>query len=758
MGKNNLQIGTLKCYGGFRPDERNGLIVPITGGEELYFHRDFICNPIFFEKNRKQECLVIYRTEQVKYRVKLRAVQVRLMSELTIEELQELAGQYAENETVQQKLKKEFPYLFLEKNLENYFAYFSQKEVRELLKSRYESGYFEQSLAYVMGEWLYSREGEYFKTDRGAVFSIPSGSQNRLLVETFLAEIDWSREKAENLEMLLRAVKSRNFSTKGILSSSHFTNLKSEKIYSALSCMDWQKLDIPALFSKVDDLIFAMQYVKFDVRAVILDKLEKQLSADAEYLKALLEAVSDEVKIEILEKLPDEYQHTEAVQNELLRIFAQVSDSGKMRILQLLSDENLLQIENVQNYLASSRFSTLIKNIDWQDKRNVEKYRKLLSKTEASEGICPEILTGMQKSGCLFDLQWWEILTDSVKIRMIIYASNFPEEMDLWRKNLTAVNQLEMERENALLCAVLRFFVNIYPAKKEEKQRVFMKAHHYLMQYIAESFGKGTDVTPALSALCNHCQSPNLAGREQYFCDARVWKKHACIFCPEGFARPNAGRRSCSFMKYALTESYYQRTKQYQNQYLVDLLVNVGFEPDFAQIAELENPEIEGMPKLFERIYSKNAADYSYRISAFINMLIKMRRHMHCETCKKAMYPNFAFSKKINAKVPMTRFYCVEFEQEAGEAKKHDGGVYLNFCASCGKIIDSRECLQRERGDAGSYVCMRCGATAKTESSKGRKMCPRCLSSDVGGSASFVSCNSCGYRGIEFNSPFESPS
>ncbi len=80
--------------------------------------------------------------------------------------------------------------------------------------------------------------------------------------------------------------------------------------------------------------------------------------------------------------------------------------------------------------------SSLIDTINRKntDATYLAKYEKFLSHIEADihEKTAVKIAISMRKQNSTFQLEWWKLFTDSVKIRIISYASNFPFEKQAW--------------------------------------------------------------------------------------------------------------------------------------------------------------------------------------------------------------------------------------------------------------------------------------------------------------------------------------
>ena len=430
-----------------------------------------------------------------------------------------------------------------------------------------------------------------------------------------------------------------------------------------------------------------------------------------------------------------------------------------------------LVIRNQQAWSLAddNKLAEIVSLIDWQNTQPqyMTAWQPLLARIEADEQIeaAMAIAVSMREKHAAFHPEWWKILNNSVKIRILIYQSNFPQECSDWSAHFDVIATYEESCKNKLLTAVLKFFVNIYAYPTEQKQINFMAGHDALMKYITDCFNTGEDVTHGLNTLLEKCHQGY--GSSPYFCDARIWNTTGGIYCPEGHHRPEGGRKKCPYYNDTdLTQTKY-RTAEYHNycdQYLADLILNVGFVPDLTAINV------------------KAVAEYSYRISAFVNRLITIRPHMKCEKCGELFHPNFTYSRmdgNLDAppKLSATVFYCPQTTYQSGDPK-HDDNVYLNYCYHCHQIIDSRECHVRDGGKAahqmlirggcetGQWLCMRCGGTQYVFPGE---QCPSCGEIDfevyslrknpnakkLRKKINYFSCKKCPYDGRNFFSKFE---
>ena len=319
---------------------------------------------------------------------------------------------------------------------------------------------------------------------------------------------------------------------------------------------------------------------------------------------------------------------------------------------------------------------------------------------------------------------WWKYINDSVKVRVLIYFSNFSRRKKEWFNVIREVYQFEYSSNNELLLAVLQYFKIIYygPDDYYGKQQCFMEAHNKLMQYITNCYSRGVDITSALNTLLVKCYN-HQPKDTYYFCDAKKWNKENGVFCPEGISRTYS-RRKCEYFKSTdMLQTKFVKEKSYESQNLADFVRNLNFKPDLTSIN------------------IKDFDEYAYRISAFVNRLIDMRPHMRCK-CGALFHADFKYSKLVTAKLSATIFDCPNYSPNNPE--NHDARVYLNYCCRCHEVIDSRECKIQDAEHY--YICMKCGGT---EIVVPGTQCPNCGTTDknfLEYSGNRITCRKCGHQ------------
>ena len=435
-------------------------------------------------------------------------------------------------------------------------------------------------------------------------------------------------------------------------------------------------------------------------------------------------------------------------QDETLMFLARhTQDEAWQHIVGHLTGKQLLRCERSARALTSDQAVSIVSELDWADTsgENLALYQPFLSALDMDRypDAVMAAAVSLREKGAAFSLPWWKLLTDSMKVRLLIYLSNFKEERQAWFTPVRDVFLWEKEQENLLMQAVLQFFVTIYAENAATRRERFLEAHSLLMNYIVDCFTAGINVTPGLSSLLENCARHRpRASASQYFCEARIWhtrnpEEPVKIWCPTGSTVcsdfPGADLTITSF-RYAQMQGAAVREADYQTQYFMDFLLNTGGIPDLSSI------DVE------------DRTEYPFRISAYVNILLRMRGHMKCSFCGERFHPKFKYATLKTAKLSVNRFYCLK----AGSGRElHDKDVYLNFCYRCHEhIIDSREC--RIRDSSGQYLCMHCGGAQNTERGT---VCPNCGCDDremlsMRG-RSQISCKKCGYDAKSFESVFE---
>lgn len=354
------------------------------------------------------------------------------------------------------------------------------------------------------------------------------------------------------------------------------------------------------------------------------------------------------------------------------------------------------------------------------------------------------------KMNLCFASEIWDNLSDSCKVRMIIYVSNFRVEQ-LWFERMS---NLVVGKDNELIRGLLYLLMIHYYLETDEDietepdlQQLFETGHNLIMDYITDVcfphyILQDKSVPHDLNSLMEKCMSdyPRL---KKYYCDARIWnmsrENRTTVFCPRGKNFDLEGHE-CRFRDSELTATRYTVTKgldtqHYNTQHFVDFIHNLHIEPDVSFMCSGRG--------------GFNWAEYPFKMSAYINMLINFAPHMKCR-CGAILVSDASYSKKIDARVPATVFYCPVGERGSDEERlNHDMDVYLNYCHNCEGQIDSRECRLQERNynirNGGYYHCMFCGTAENVT------RCPQCGERNAEQITYArnrpITCRSCGHSG-----------
>lgn len=429
-----------------------------------------------------------------------------------------------------------------------------------------------------------------------------------------------------------------------------------------------------------------------------------------------------------------------------------------------LSGNVLLHCRRALDMVTENQACELLSNADWTDtgEDNLANYRPLLAKLhwDVFSNAVITAAGSLRAQGMALELCWWQMMTETMKIRLLMYLSDFAEEERAarrWFGKLQVIRQWEDERKNVLVCAILQFFAGIYIEASASYLDNFLKAHDMLMAYITDCFNQGLDMTPELSVLLEHCRSNSCS--ENVLCDGRSWVSQNRVYCPR------RGYPCEYYTDMDLTKTIFRTARRegcptdYKDFSFMDFLLSLNRE----RIPDLT------------RIGIRKREEYPFRISAYVNSLIRLRPHMKCSQCGELFHPRFQYAKLLTARLPITVFNCSKLGQEG----EHDYDVYLNFCYRCHEIIDSRECCCREklsasgefegvipvqenmpgpRSEYGQYLCMHCGGSAHVNPEK-NPVCPKCGCNEPmhvsrtrkGG----IICGQCGYDSSKFRSKFE---
>ncbi len=700
-------------------------------GEDIYLHVTGIEKDSNFLQLNRNGTYVVYEVTEGKKKNKSMAVNVKLLQEVEEEELIILSKEYKENEEVQEFLRRYCSKLFEKEEVIFFIPYLKEITMHKLFEKKCLESNLEE-LREKLGEYLKNeqikrllmekRPEVYCQEDMKVYFS--EMYSNQLVQDLF-----WERYFQGYFQTtILREL------GLWIQETINFRYGMQSTVDMLLNKIDLEK-------EKEEDLLFFIKQAKKKYICVksIFSVRTDLIFLDKEICKVLAQ---EDIQLIPFGQIVKNNSQVEFLMNYL-------RPNLQKDVCNQLSQEFIISSRSILEKISEKRLCEIIETIQWKhtEEAYINKWKNVISFIEADvqENAAMRIAISMKEQGMLWDLKWWKIFTDSIKVRILIYASNFKEERKNWVKSLGQIHQFEQEHNNQLLIIMLRYFLNIYLSRdiSDKKQNNFEQAHNALMQYITDCFTKAIDINHGLNSLLEKCQCGY--GNKIYFCDARIWEREGKIFCPEGYERPGflrengkSGRTECIFYKdMNLYETKYQRTKDYKDQFFKDFLINIGFKPDLS----------------FLKI--EQSMEYVHRISAFVNRLIDIRPHMKCQTCGKSFYPDFRYAKLKTAKLAVNRYYCLEI-QDGNNNSEHDSNIYLNFCYRCESIIDSRECNYREFGNFGQYLCMRCGGTETIEPGT---HCPKCGNTDqsllkLKGHDRII-CKKCGYDAVDFVSKFE---
>jgi len=709
----NIKLGIVKWFG--TDDIDYGFIEQIDSDNDIYFKIYGIDKEsAFLDKDRKNELVVYSYAENERGPI---AKRVRLFCEASVQERRLLCELYSESEKVKLRLMENAPEFYAGRDIDFYLPFLQISSMREefiqvcssiplealqqklkseigneivkeviisnlpeVIMSNNMKDYFSDiSIAKVKELFISRYSNGYFDKKlstelafwiRAEVDYVKSKTYMDFLYREFAEIVDWGKESNEDLIMLIKAIKTvTNSKLVAHILAVKPDILKNEEIslISNLSVSDLRELEWNDVFKDKEDSAIICRLYSTNKQIIIV--------------------AANNCPIEIL-----------------------------------------LETREIHEYVSEKRMCEIIDTIDWNKTESdyIALYKCFLESIEADkfEKAALDIAIKLRNSGRSFNVTWWGCLADSVKVRVLIHNSNFAEEKGNWFEDLKTINV--MENGNPIISALLYYFVNIYQDNKPKMNEKFRKAHGLLMNYIVDSFNSGIKVSHALNTLLDKCQWDYGYNSGISFCDGRSWPAEGVVFCPEGKSRPDYGRKKCKFFKDDnLTNTKYKESKDYKDQFLNDLLLNVGYMPDLSDIG----------------IKEKDLKEYPFRIAGYVNRLLKVCEHLKCSKCGNHFTPKFEYAKMKNARIPINRFTC-----NVSDDNEHDTDVYVNFCYHCDRVIDSRECKIRVYGNYGQYLCRYCGGA--DEVSPGT-VCPNCGNSDKNrlnyNSGKLISCEACNY-------------
>lgn len=753
-----IYVGKVKWFGTMNWDYvRNddyGFIQFLDEEQDIFFHRTGIdSESSFLERDRSGDMVLFEKTISNKTNKEM-AVNVKLFSEANEEEQQKIYQNYKNCKVVQEALLQFHPSFFKNESLIFFLPYLKQIGIAQFFVKKCKEEPLEKVKEELKEELMHENVKSLLVTILPELYF--NDNPNSFFPELFRNESTYrdSVRKRYCKELFSKSCESCKFSI-SILKALVEWNFEKSHLFPHHTIL-WELEN--TIFEKINwedesyediaNLVLKLKRENFSVQKILLNKPELIVKS-VKVCEQLSPA--DLTQIDLKSLLKSE--------KELNFFLTHVSSYCKTYFIERVPVKELLQIlwlhEDLIPMIKDELMQELVAEIDWKniEESYMKQYEPLLSYIEADvhQTTAVKIAESMRKQDAAFSVEWWKIFTDSVKIRIIIYSTNFLLERQKWFLSLQTIYPYEEGQQNKLIMAVLKYFVNSYIPNETDgkRQSNFLTAHEFLMNYINECFTQNLNVTNGLNTLLDKCHqgyNPYI----KYFCDARINRANNNIFCPEGKARPanrrkKQGRQPCAYYKdINLTKTKYKTTKDYKDQYFMDLILNVGFIPDLSSI------------------YISEVMEYPFRISAYVNRLIDIRMHTKCSKCNKPFFPQFEYAKSRTAKLAVNTYHCPEVSLEEVhkevQSPVHDSHIYLNFCYHCEKVIDSRECKIKDGGKYSQWLCMRCGGTQRIE--PGTK-CPFCGNTDKNllenSGVHNIICKKCNYDSRDFRSIFENP-
>ena len=346
----------------------------------------------------------------------------------------------------------------------------------------------------------------------------------------------------------------------------------------------------------------------------------------------------------------------------------------------------------------------------------------------------------MHATGELLSPAMWAQVPAVVRIRLLVFWSNHYQDLDGYvvRGGVPSLCRAAYKTswrgyDQTLKAAMLLFAL---PFSKNARQ-AFLDANDALVGEVVRQFNEcdadsvqSFALGAEMQALLQRCSSRSHADSRsvQGFCDGREWALRdgtAAVWCHAGRDRPGGGRRKCDSLCTPINARDPDRGARMdpENQFLADLLANV-------------NAAMGGGVNVGPWLDSGDVdlVEYAYRISGYVNKMAQALPHMVCGTCGARLELNYKYPRTTlyrdvpnrSLKLPALSATTCSCPNRSDGVAWHDADVYIHYCLSCHRIIDSREC--RMRDGEGYYLCMYCGASRVHGPATA---CPSCGNTDL---------------------------
>lgn len=255
-------------------------------------------------------------------------------------------------------------------------------------------------------------------------------------------------------------------------------------------------------------------------------------------------------------------------------------------------------------------------------------------------------------------IRYWELCGNKTKIMFIF-------------KNYNDIDYLQDHCEERYIKCLIEM------SNAKNKKNLFKMMHDDLQNAILEiawDIEANLDCAPLLPICENYCTT---------YCEGRPWKNDIA-FCPRT-------GKACKIDNSDFNSNSYYHT--------IGARISPNYSLHWSKWSLLEYfSSINVTPRLPELA---TANEYTNRMAGWLNRLIEIRERLKCRICGKPLLSNMKYAKNL-ARYNATVFYCPD---------NHDEQIYISHCWSCHKIIDSRDCQNRDSG--GFYVCTNCGSGSK---------------------------------------------
>lgn len=409
-------------------------------------------------------------------------------------------------------------------------------------------------------------------------------------------------------------------------------------------------------------------------------------------------------------------------------------------------------------YVENNRLQFLeefpIKNIyhhdSWYNDRilHISKYRNISS--------C--VINQLYASRTMFEIEQWHDLPNAIKVRLIIFASNFPNIIQQNVENIKTITRIENSNGSKIIASLLIMLLMSVESDPEIKKQYFTNSHRRLVEAITDAFASQYDISGTLASFLPLCNASD--GSRKEMCKAWPIRNNPNI----SHLPDNEKTVRCEFCGYYLYCQINGNPMSHKalNSYHLEMSKSDYIKQDLRNLIHASGADDYTFSEVAERGF-ESIDSYAYVIASYISRLNEIFVYLKCRKCGGVMHPDYRYTKSSN-NYAFTVFSCKKSESD----NDHDKGIYINHCFHYGKhrrtgplsfesnyhrdVIDSRECKHTEsdithiESNHKVYLCMVCGGGISRI--KPMQYCPSCLRADrFDKTKSIIKCTNCGHDG-----------